>query len=62
MFKSAKQVTAFAGLIPRQLQFGQMHHYGSIYKLGSCRLRNALYFPAMTGCFTIRFFVMWRND
>ena len=49
LFKSSKQVTAFAGLTPRQLQSGQMHRYGSIYKLGSRRLRNALYFPAMTG-------------
>ena len=49
LFKSSKQVTAFAGLTPKQLQSGQVHHYGGIYKLGSRRLRNALYFPALTG-------------
>lgn len=49
LFKSSKQVTAFAGLTPKQLQSGQAHHYGGIYKLGSRRLRNALYFPALTG-------------
>ena len=49
LFKSSKQVTAFAGLTPKQLQSGQVHRYGSIYKLGSHRLRNALYFPALTG-------------
>jgi transposase len=49
LFKSSKQVTAFAGLTPRQLQSGQVHRYGGIYKLGSRRLRNALYFPALTG-------------
>lgn len=49
LFKSSKQVTAFAGLTPRQLQSGQVHRYGGIYKLGSRRLRSALYFPALTG-------------
>jgi len=49
LFESSKQVTAFAGLTPKQLQSGQVHHYGGIYKLGSRRLRNALYFPALTG-------------
>lgn len=48
-FQSAKQVTAFAGLTPRQLQSGKMNRSGGLNKLGSRRLRNALYFPAMTG-------------
>jgi transposase len=49
LFKSSKQITAFAGLTPKQLQSGQVHYYGGMYKLGSRRLRNALYFPALTG-------------
>ena len=49
LFKSSKQITAFAGLTPKQLQSGQMHRYGGIYKLGSRRLRTVLYFPALTG-------------
>lgn len=49
LFKSSKQITAYAGLTPKQLQSGQMHRHGGIYKLGSRRLRNVLYFPAMTG-------------
>lgn len=49
LFQSSKQVTAYAGLSPRQLQSGKMHRNGGIYKLGSRRLRKALYFPAITG-------------
>lgn len=49
LFQSSKQVTAFAGLSPKQLQSGKMQRKGGIYKLGSHRLRKALYFPAMTG-------------
>ena len=49
LFQSAKQVTAFAGLTPKQLQSGKMKRSGGIYKLGSRRLRKALYFPALTG-------------
>jgi transposase len=49
LFKSSKQVTAFAGLTPKQLQSGKMNRSGGIYKLGSRRLRSALYFPALTG-------------
>ena len=49
LFQSAKQVTAYAGLTPRQVQSGKMKRSGGIYKLGSPRLRKALYFPALTG-------------
>lgn len=49
LFQSAKQVTAFAGLTPKQLQSGKMNRTGGIYKLGSRRLRTALYFPALSG-------------
>ncbi len=49
LFQSAKQVTAYAGLTPKQLQSGKMKRTGGIYKLGSHRLRTALYYPALTG-------------
>jgi len=49
LFRSVKQVTAFAGLTPKQLQSGKTNRTGGIYKLGSRRLRTALYFPALTG-------------
>jgi transposase len=49
LFRSVKQVTAFAGLTPKQLQSGKTNRAGGIYKLGSRRLRTALYFPALTG-------------
>lgn len=49
LFLSSKQVTAFAGLTPKQLQSGKTYRTGGIYKLGSCRLRTALYFPALAG-------------
>lgn len=48
-FKTAKQVTAYAGLTPEQLQSGKSHKNGSLIKLGSKRLRTALYFPAIVG-------------
>lgn len=49
LFKTVKQVTAFAGLTPKQLQSGKINRTGGIYKLGSRHLRTALYFPALTG-------------
>lgn len=49
LFQSTKQVTAFAGLTPQQLQSGKTSRTSGIYKLGSSRLRTALYFPALTG-------------
>lgn len=49
LFRSVKQVTAFAGLTPKQLQSGKTNRASGIYKLGSRRLRTALYFPALTG-------------
>lgn len=49
LFPSVKQVTAFAGLTPKQLQSGKIDRTGGIYKLGSRRLRTALYFPALSG-------------
>lgn len=47
-FSSAKQVAAYAGLTPQQLQSGQSHYHAGLLKLGSKHLRTALYFPAIS--------------
>ena len=47
-FKNAKQLAAYAGLNPSIRQSGtSVHSRGSVSKVGSARLRKALYFPAM---------------
>ena len=48
-FTSARQVAAFAGLVPRVRQSGtSVRSRGPLAKLGASRLRKALYFPALT--------------
>lgn len=48
LFDSARQVAAFAGLVPRIRESGaSVRSRSSLSKLGSSRLRRALYFPAM---------------
>ena len=48
-FTSARQVAAFAGLVPRLRQSGtSVRGRGPLAKLGASRLRKALYFPALT--------------
>lgn len=48
-FKSARQVAAFAGLVPRIRESGSSVRVRSrLSKVGSSRLRKALYFPAIT--------------
>jgi transposase len=47
-FAGARQVAAFAGLVPRIRQSGSsVRGRSSLSKVGSRRLRHALYFPAM---------------
>jgi len=47
-FSSARQVAAFAGLVPRLRQSGtSVRGRGALAKLGASRLRKALYFPAL---------------
>jgi transposase len=47
-FTGAPQVAAFAGLVPRICQSGtSVCRHASLSKVGSGRLRKALYFPAM---------------
>ena len=48
LFSAAPQVAAFAGLVPRIRQSGtSVRGHASLSKMGSGRLRKALYFPAM---------------
>lgn len=49
LLQSAKQLTAYAGLTPQQLQSGKIRKERGLIKLGNKRLRNALYFPAVVG-------------
>jgi transposase len=47
-FSSARQAAAFSGLVPRIRQSGtSVRGRGAIVRLGSSRLRKALYFPAL---------------
>jgi len=47
-FASARAVAAFAGVTPRKLQSGTSLNRTRLSKLGSGRIRKALYFPAIT--------------
>ena len=47
-FTTARAYAAFAGLVPRERQSGQRRPRAHLSKLGSARLRAALYFPAIT--------------
>ena len=46
-FNTAKQVTAFAGLTPEQLQSGRTLRQRGFTKMGSKHLRTALFMPAL---------------
>lgn len=49
IFEDARQFAAFAGLTPREYQSGSsVRKRSKISKMGSSRLRKALYFPAMS--------------
>jgi transposase len=47
-FASARAYAAFSGLVPRERQSGTLRGRPVLSKLGSARLRRALYFPAIT--------------
>jgi len=47
-FATARAYAAFAGLVPRERQSGPRRGRARLSKLGSSRLRLALYFPAVT--------------
>lgn len=46
-FASARAYAAFAGLVPRDRQSGTLRGRAHLSKLGSARLRVAVYFPAL---------------
>lgn len=47
-YASARQAAAFAGVVPRIHESGTLRGRPGLSKLGSSRLRKALYFPAVT--------------
>jgi transposase len=49
-FGSARAYAAFSGLVPRDRQSGTLVGRARLAKVGSARLRRALYFPALTAC------------
>ena len=59
-YKSARQVAAFAGLVPRERQSGSsVRGRVRLSKIGNARLRKALYFPAITALRCSPFFQAW---
>jgi transposase len=61
-YKSARQVAAFAGLVPRERQSGSsVRGRVRLSKIGNSRLRKALYFPAVTAIRCSPFFQAWAE-
>ena len=61
-YKSARQVAAFAGLVPRERQSGSsVRGRVRLSKVGNARLRKALYFPAVTALRCSPFFRQWAE-
>ncbi|MCA1634472.1 MAG: IS110 family transposase [Acidobacteria bacterium] len=59
-YRSARQVAAFAGLVPRERQSGSsVRGRVRLSKIGNSRLRKALYFPAVTAIRCSPFFQAW---
>jgi transposase len=59
-YRSARQVAAFAGLVPRERQSGSsVRGRVRLSKIGNARLRKALYFPAVTALRCSPFFQAW---
>jgi transposase len=46
-YSSARQAAAFAGLVPRLIESGTLRRRSRLSKIGSARIRKALYFPAV---------------
>lgn len=60
--RSARQVAAYAGLVPRQRQSGSsVRGRTRLSKIGNARLRRALYFPAITALRCSPFFQAWAK-
>ena len=61
-YRSARQVAAYAGLIPRERQSGSsVRGRTRLSKIGNARLRRALYFPAITALRCSPFFQQWAK-
>ncbi|HWW76830.1 MAG TPA: IS110 family transposase [Pyrinomonadaceae bacterium] len=61
-YKSAREVAAFAGLVPRERQSGSsVRGRVRLSKIGNARLRKALYFPAVTALRCSPFFRRWAE-
>jgi len=61
-YKSARQVAAYAGLVPRERQSGtSVRGRARLSKIGNARLRRALYFPAITALRCSPFFQAWAK-
>ena len=61
-YKSARQVAAYAGLVPRERQSGtSLKGRARLSKIGNARLRHALYFPAITALRCSPFFKAWAE-
>jgi transposase len=59
-YRSARQVAAFAGLVPRERQSGgSIRGRVRLSKIGNAHLRKALYFPAITALRCSPFFQAW---
>jgi transposase len=59
-YRNARQVAAFAGLVPRERRSGtSVKGKVRLSKIGNARLRKALYFPAITALRCSDFFKQW---
>jgi len=61
-YTSARQVAAYAGLVPRERRSGtSVRGRVCLSKIGNARLRKALYFPAITALRSSDFFKVWAE-
>ena len=61
-YRSARQVAAYAGLVPRERRSGtSVRGRTRLSKIGNARLRKALYFPAITALRCSPFFQQWAE-
>jgi transposase len=61
-YRSARQVAAYAGLVPRERQSGSsLRGRARLSKISNARLRKALYFPAITALRCSPFFKAWAE-
>jgi transposase len=62
LYGRARQVAAYAGLVPRERQSGtSVRGRTRLSKIGNARLRRALYFPAITALRCSPFFQAWAE-